>query len=263
MNTKLKVERQLDNIPDSSLRRTEDAIKRIQLEYGYDRDNAARLYEYQVFQGKQIIFNSAVAAFAANRWGPMQAEAARSIPLFRKAWMRFPMQATVFGGAYYVASQLQHKLFLRFSKKFYKPEERLGVNGNTYLNNHDLISKFRFFENGEAAADARSEVEQYLDLYSSGPLTKAEMLNRLAEGKPVDPNFAKRFKIKRMGKDKDDIFWSLGKIHGLEYLAFVDPEKLAASGGDPIRIQQLVNEAMDAPRPEKPASYEEAVEKAQ
>jgi hypothetical protein len=33
------------------------------------------------------------------------------------------------------------------------------------------------------------------------------MLNRFAEGKPVDENFAKNFKIKRMGKDKDDLFW--------------------------------------------------------
>ena len=96
--------------------------------------------------------------------------------------MKYPIQAAAFGGAYYVAAQLQHKFFVRFSSKWYKPEERLGVNANTYLANHDLISKFRFFENGPATADARSEVEQYLDVYTSGPLTKAEMLNRIAEG---------------------------------------------------------------------------------
>ena len=47
-------------------------------------------------------------------------------------------------------------------------------------------------------------------MYSSGPLTKAELLNRMADGLPVDPEFASKFKIKRRGKDKDDIFWSLG-----------------------------------------------------
>ena len=70
-----------------------------------------------------------------------------------------------------------------------------------------MISKFRFFEGGCADADSRDGVESYLDLYHSGPLTKAEMLNRIAEGKAVDPDFARRFKVKRMGKDKDDIFW--------------------------------------------------------
>ena len=150
--------------------------------------------------------------------------------------MKVPIQASAFGAAYYVASQLQHKLFLRFSNKFYRPESRLGVTPNTYLNNHDLISKFRFFEDGVASADARSDVENYLDIYTSGPLTKAEMLNRFAEGKPVDPNFSKNFKVKRMGKDKDDIFWSLGKIHGLENIALCDLEEVKATKGDPIKL---------------------------
>lgn len=121
--------------------------------------------------------------------------------------MRYPLQATAFCGAYYIAAQLQHKLFLRFSKEWYAGTGRMGVNSNTYLNNHDLISKFRMFEDGVASADAKKDVENYLDIYTSGPLTKAEMLNRIAEGKPVDENFSKNFKIKRMGKDKDDMFW--------------------------------------------------------
>jgi hypothetical protein len=162
---------------------------------------------------------------------PFQNELANHYPLFRKSWMRVPVQATAFMGAYYVVAQLQHKLFMRFSKKWYRPgpNNKQGVNANTYLNNNDLISKFRFFEDGVASADAKSEVEHYLDIYTSGPLTKAEMLNRFAEGKPVDEHFAKNFKIKRMGKDKDDLFWSLGKIHGLENIALCDPEELAAT----------------------------------
>jgi hypothetical protein len=47
MNSKLAVERQLNNIPDTHLRFDEDQIKRIQAEYGYDRANAAKIYEYQ------------------------------------------------------------------------------------------------------------------------------------------------------------------------------------------------------------------------
>jgi hypothetical protein len=54
---------------------------------------------------------------------------------------------------------------------------------------------------------AGNKFGDYLDLYTSGPLTKAELLNRIADGLPVDPNFAKKFRIKRAGKDKNDIFW--------------------------------------------------------
>jgi hypothetical protein len=49
-------------------------------------------------------------------------------------------------------------------------------------------------------------------------------------------DYLKRFSIRRLGKDKDDIFWSLGKIHGLENIAFVDPKDLAEAGGDPFKI---------------------------
>lgn len=89
------------------------------------------------------------------------------------------------------------------------------------------------------------------------------MLNRFAEGKSVDPNFAKNFKIKRMGKDKDDIFWSLGKIHGLENIALCDLDELKATKGDPMKIQALINKAHDAPRPPTPVSFEKAIEAAQ
>jgi hypothetical protein len=40
-----------------------------------------------------------------------------------------------------------------------------------------------------------------------------------------------------MGKDKDDLYWSFGKIHGLENIAFVDPQELNAAGGDPWKVQ--------------------------
>ena len=49
------------------------------------------------------------------------------------------------------------------------------------------------FENGGALADNQTQVQNYLDIYQSGPLTKAEMLNRMADGKTTDPEFAKRF----------------------------------------------------------------------
>jgi hypothetical protein len=45
------------------------------------------------------------------------------------------------------------KFFPKFSKNYDK--HKGYVSANNYLNNHDLISKFRFFENGSASADAK------------------------------------------------------------------------------------------------------------
>lgn len=104
---------------------------------------------------------------------------------------------------------------------------------NQYQGNHDLISKFRLFEAGTASADSRSDVEQFVDLYSSGPMTKAELLNRMADNLPVDEQLASKFRIKRMGKDKDDLFWSYGKIHGLENIAHLEEKEFLDAAGDP------------------------------
>lgn len=50
------------------------------------------------------------------------------------------------------------------------------------------------------------------------------------------------FELKRQGKDADPLFFTLGKIHGLEYLGFVDRAALLAANGNPVRIQKLINE---------------------
>lgn len=53
--------------------------------------------------------------------------------------------------------------------------------------------------------------------------------------------------MKRAGKDKDPIFWSFGKIHGLENIAFADPEEIKETHGNPVKIQQIVNRYENAP----------------
>ena len=92
-------------------------------------------------------------------------------------------------GAGYCASQMQTHLFPKFSKKYYVNATG-GVSGNTFLNNHDLISKFRFFEGDRAYADSESQVQEYLDVYTTGPLTKVGLLDRLADGQDIDPEYA-------------------------------------------------------------------------
>lgn len=175
--------------------------------------------------------------------------------------MRYPIQATTFLGAYYAAGQLQTRLFPHFSPmKWYRNRDgQNGIGPNHYQGGHDLVAKFRLFEGDVAQAAAPSDYQAYLDLYQSGPLTKAELLNRMADGLPVDPNFAEKFRIKRRGKDKDDIFWSIGKIHGLENIAYLTEEEVASTGGDPMKLQALVDKVNDSEKPIDCKSHDEAV----
>ena len=134
-----------------------------------------------------------------------------------------------------------------------------GIGPNHYQGNQDLVAKFRLFED-QSIASAQSNIGDYCDLYQSGPLTKAELLNRLADGLPVDSNFASKFQIKREGKDKDDLFWAFGKIHGLENIAFLSKDQILKSKGNPIAIQQMVDLVNDNEKPLPPGAHDATVD---
>jgi hypothetical protein len=78
-------------------------------------------------------------------------------------------------------------------------------------------------------------------MYSTEPLTKNEMIDSLALNAIQEFDVTKMFRIRRMGKDKDPMFWSFGKIHGLENIAFADEEEIRATNGNPVKIQEIVN----------------------
>lgn len=59
-----------------------------------------------------------------------------------------------------------------------------------------------------------------------------------------DP-FLKNKTAKRIGKDKDDIFYLFGKIHGLENIVFVPEEKLSKIS-NPIELQMAVNDVEES-----------------
>jgi len=49
--------------------------------------------------------------------------------------------------------------------KYYRDTEgNNGINGNWYQGNHDLVAKFRLFDD-VAQASGKSELEDYLDIY--------------------------------------------------------------------------------------------------
>ena len=74
---------------------------------------------------------------------------------------------------------------------------------------------------------------------------------------------SKIFRVKRVGIDRDNIFWMLGKIHGLENIAYCDPKEIIACKGNPVLLQNLINKVEDVPRfnshEEKVAAMEQAL----
>ncbi len=82
----------------------------------------------------------------------------------------------------------------------------------------------------------RSDVSGYLSVYGTKATTRNEMMDNIASQLLQKEDIASLFKVKRGGKDRDDLFWSFGKIHGLENIAFADPAEILATGGNPVMI---------------------------
>lgn len=202
-----------------------------------------------------MMFNTLIGGFAAWKCNPFRINAMSTYTIFRKRWMQLPMQTAAFIMTMFMANQFQTRLFRKFEWSSYV-NYKGGVKDTTYMNNYDLVSKFRFFEEGVAHADAESQVQSYLDLYTSGPLTKAEMLNRIADGRCED-EYMSKFKFVKNGKDTDPVFWELGKIHGLEYLGLATEAELKETKGHPILVQKLANKIMDEKRVPIPTNFDD------
>lgn len=84
---------------------------------------------------------------------------------------------------------------------------------------------------------AEQNLVNYLHEYSDRPFVKDELLARLEDLQKK----GLKMRIRRMGKDLDDLYWTFGKIHGLENIAFAEEADLKATNGDPIALQLLVN----------------------
>ncbi len=101
MEEKLRANRWQRLVNDSSLRAREAHIDRIQASYGYSREDAEKVYEITQLRSLETIFGFGCGAFAFYKVGPIQRELSHSIRLFRKPWLRYPMQIAAFGAAFY------------------------------------------------------------------------------------------------------------------------------------------------------------------
>ena len=59
------------------------------------------------------------------------------------------------------------------------------------------------------------------------------MMKRVSE----QTDLTEVFRIKRQGKDANNLFWQFGKIHGLENIAFCDTNDLSKVAGNPHTLQ--------------------------
>ena len=154
----------------------------------------------------------------------------------RKTWMRYPLLVFSFGFAYHLSNLVPTKLLMRFSKDY------RGIELENYRQSTDLVGRFRLFDNVETSSH-ENEILDYLSTYSKNPLTKAELLDHMMKKIQSETDLSQIFQVRRLGKDQNDLFYALGKVHGLENIAFVDPEKLKNEvKGNPVRLQRLIDE---------------------
>ena len=93
--------------------------------YGYDRENAEKVYEIQHVRAAEKLFGTVVGAAAVVKARPIIREHGKSYGLFRKTWMKYPVPLAIFGAAYTIATMLPS----RFSRKLsFSPT----VSHNTY-----------------------------------------------------------------------------------------------------------------------------------
>lgn len=127
-----------------------------------------------------------------------------------------------------------------------------GITQELMASNSDLVGRFRMFENNKSGQSAEQDIVKYLHEYSDRPFVKDELLERLRDMERK----GHKMRVRRMGKDRDDIYWYFGKIHGLENIACIDDELLKKAAGDPIMLQKLVNKVERGLA--KPESFERA-----
>jgi len=117
MQKYLEVQRSQRDTLDPYYRNNEFMIKKIQATYDYDRTNAEKVLEYMRVKRVEFLWGSSVGLFAAWKFGPIQKELEHSHALFRKAWMRVPLQLAAFLVAYNIGTQLPARLFKKWQKK--------------------------------------------------------------------------------------------------------------------------------------------------
>lgn len=198
-------------------------------------------------QVKQVetLFGITLGSFAAYKVRPLVQQLEQYNRIWRKPWLRWPILLGTFCFGFHVATFLPSKVFKKFTRN--NTKENRGVTQEVYLGDSDMVGRFRVFDRsaeaeGQVSSKTEEEILDYLSLHAKEPLTKKELVEHMMKKINKNVDFSDIFQVKRSGKDENDIYWSFGKIHGLENIAFVDDEKLKQIKGNPVTLQRLVNE---------------------
>lgn len=230
MNSAL-ADRHLRALNDSRERRNEWKIQRIQASYGLDRTTAAQTLEWIELKVANTLFASSIGFAAAyyvqKRFVPTFRE---RMLIFRKPWIAPIAPLFAFYCGYLGGSQLRGR---RFQGSLVNFEKLTGEN--------DIVSRFR---NMDVESEKKTPTEQIADyLNTTTAISRTQLEGDIVKLVNKNHDAYKNKKIKRLDKDTNKIFWELGKIHGIENIAFVDEEELKRTEGNPVKIQQLVANA--------------------
>ena len=82
----------------------------------------------------------------------------------------------------------------RFFQKLTHRNE--GISHDTYRGYHDLVGKFRIFENNKASA-AEDQLLDHMAMYDKDPLSKPELVEHMMKRISEQTDLSKVYRIKR------------------------------------------------------------------
>ena len=100
--------RNIDNVSDSV---RQHAIEKIMVSYGYDAENAEKVYEIMRVKQVEKMWGISCGALALYKWLPIQRELEAGQAIWRKTWMRYPLSISVFSIAYFIGTQMPSRFF--------------------------------------------------------------------------------------------------------------------------------------------------------
>jgi DNA repair ATPase RecN len=103
------------------------------------------------------------------------------------------------------------------------------------------------------------QLSDYLQTYAKDPMTKKELKKHIATNAQLKDEEikGKTKKIRRSGKDTNDVFWAIGKVHGIENIVYLTEEQIA-SVKSPAHLQSMINEV--EPQPHKDLTREQRIQ---
>lgn len=200
----------------------------MQASFDLDRETAAHTLEWMELKFANQTFawtcGGIAGLYTHKKLSPLLK--ARTL-LFRKPWMKPVLPAFAVYCGYIGARELRGRRFAGSNASF---EKMSGAN--------DVLSRFREHQH-TSDTEFKDHILRYLS--TCAPTSKDELREQMFILSKEENAKYRDKKVRRLGKDEDDLYWMIGKIHGLENIAFCDEEDIRRVVGNPVALQQLIN----------------------